>query len=1113
MSSNQAGGSGADSSSSTNGNGNSNGGSDTIIAIVALVVSVIALIGTGLQVVQQYMASAAGYSNCDAAVIGPWHTTKKRRFRLSEMRFQVLFETPVFFVCPADNKRGPINGAPVWFVKGDPESIVVTRSLPLDGPGTNNSADKPLQQADGKQNETTDHASQATSSMPKIAHVLQDKRGVHTADNEMSTWVRLLQELHRMERDSQHWQKTQVELNPPHSACSFEEHKLCVALQSKKRSWDTMPSSISRPYAASTICHLIEMAAMLGIYWKEFDRSAGRYRAEGNGYVLTGNHMADLGIVFTFQICGKSRFKENRIIPADEAKELAFGLVPTIFRRKEDLRRLAFTSDDTRSLETLLLGNRNELAETLASIGCNTNTSNSLRDETKKHGHLFPLAFEITGMLGRTLHIKKSLFRFLPNPTFYHWDRKYFSMQKLLQEYRSEIGRLGANELQIKELQTLANLTADLLLRKPERDKAGRVKRALEDTIDRPLMTVLHENLDRCDLYLKRKGRKAVEIVLREHVQELLHMVNNEGDYGPGREELAETAWLQQDDVHSDDNNPNIVHADKFGAENIDADVAGDDVDGNGNVFRRLEAASVWCTLVFRMLCWLLLHDFIGIFKEARSAYKEKKETLRQERHSGIRRARTFDLSRSGGYHGPPCEVEEYDDAHHYDQREGYYHNHRSLGQAASPLYLEDGGHSRRLSLDGGDRRSHYSLNNRQPRRSQRSSTGSGTSVNGTRSSFRPHQPPLNAHNLRDLSEACDGHSQAPDSRRNSYGLNAKTSGHNLVPLRSALNDIPPRSVTHTAALPQGSSNSPAVALSSPRASILVHRPRSFSALSRQLKDSGNVPPPKLIDTNLAYGNIPPDLESRIDLDPEAFVVDAADEFKESYATTLVDRIETLLNEAQCIHHTAASIIRHLQDRPEAAAAVAVTLAELSALLTKLSPAYLGVVKGGSPAVFALLASPQFLIGTSIVVGATVILFGGWKIVKRISEVRAAPEEGKQAFATGDQSGGFSQQHAAGIDSEIQLDTAEEPLSALRSSSRGYEEALVLEEELCTIETWRRGIEPVLDGGPGIKPWEAKRSNRQISRTHVDTKYTLLPPPPPITSPEQYSKQRTGDKN
>lgn len=267
-------------------------------------------------------------------------------------------------------------------------------------------------------------------------------------------------------------------------------------------------------------------------------------------------------------------------------------------------------------------------------------------------------------MLGRTLHIKKSLFRFLPNPTFYHWDRKYFSMRKLLQEYRSEIGLLEADEPQIKELQTLANAIADLLLRKPERDEVGRAKRAAEDAIDRPLMNILHENLDKCDLFLKKRGRKGVELVLREHVQELLRMVNNEGEYGsPNMEvggagvgtgpssyghartgessplgtgsdgakfgvplrfndvmtaspevrqrtlmriyfsrlqprvvQLAEEAWLQQDDGDSDD-------------EDTEFD-DGDDGGGNGNGPRKLEAASVWCTLVFRMLCWLLLHDF-----------------------------------------------------------------------------------------------------------------------------------------------------------------------------------------------------------------------------------------------------------------------------------------------------------------------------------------------------------------------------------------------------------------------------------------------------------------------------------------------------------------------
>lgn len=299
-------------------------------------------------------------------------------------------------------------------------------------------------------------------------------------------------------------------------------------------------------------------------------------------------------------------------------------------------------------------------------------------------------------MLGRTLHIKKSLFRFLPNPTFYHWDRKYFSMRRLLQEYRTEVGRLALDEPQIKELQTLASAIADLLLRKLERNGAGRAKRPPEDAIDRPLMNILHDNLDRCDLFLKRKGRKAVEIVLREHVQELLRMVNNEGEYGsttnvaggtagagagagigaepsasgPARSgdssplgavssddsrlmaplrfddvmtaspevrqrtlmriyfsrlqprvvQLAEEAWLQQDDGDSDDEDVDVdgANRDNEGDENNENGDNGEN-DGNnkhsgggggGSRPRKLEAASVWCTLVFRMLCWLLLHDF-----------------------------------------------------------------------------------------------------------------------------------------------------------------------------------------------------------------------------------------------------------------------------------------------------------------------------------------------------------------------------------------------------------------------------------------------------------------------------------------------------------------------
>ncbi|ETS74379.1 hypothetical protein PFICI_14245 [Pestalotiopsis fici W106-1] len=203
----------------------------------------------------------------------------------------------------------------------------------------------------------------------------------------------------------------------------------------------------------------------------------------------------------------------------------------------------------------------------------------------------------------------------------------------------------------------------------------------------------------------------------------------------------------------------------------------------------------------------------------------------------------------------------------------------------------------------------------------------------------------------------------------------------------------------------------------------------------------------KEIDMNLAYGNIPPDLASRVDLDP-AYKAAA----KEQHAHTLMERVEGLLIEAHCMHHTANHMIEHLKTRPEAAAAVALTLAELSTLLGKMSPSFLGAIKAGSPAVFALLASPQFLIAAGLTVGVTVVMFGGWKIVKRIKEAKEAEAamafEAQQAppmhYPVGDL--------PMGRDHVLPYPPTE--------YSAEFDEALVLEEELSTIETWRRGIAP-----------------------------------------------------
>lgn len=213
-----------------------------------------------------------------------------------------------------------------------------------------------------------------------------------------------------------------------------------------------------------------------------------------------------------------------------------------------------------------------------------------------------------------------------------------------------------------------------------------------------------------------------------------------------------------------------------------------------------------------------------------------------------------------------------------------------------------------------------------------------------------------------------------------------------------------------------------------PGQSMALPRRRASHELPRLLPRGSH-----FIDMDMAYGNIPPDLADRYDLDP-AYL----EQKNKMRARALVHRVEDLLDEAHCVQHSAKAIIVHLQENPDAAAAVALTLGELAAALSKMSPAFIGFLKGGSPAVFALLASPQFLIASGVAVGVTVVMFGGWKIVKKNKEARTTRE------ALAFEGAGLLNQPA--------------PSNTGSTFSAGVDEALVIKEELSTIETWRRGI-------------------------------------------------------
>lgn len=142
------------------------------------------------------------------------------------------------------------------------------------------------------------------------------------------------------------------------------------------------------------------------------------------------------------------------------------------------------------------------------------------------------------------------------------------------------------------------------------------------------------------------------------------------------------------------------------------------------------------------------------------------------------------------------------------------------------------------------------------------------------------------------------------------------------------------------------------------------------------------------IDMDLAYGDYNEGALAPRELDPPAPFPQPNNQqlqkIEDPELNGLVGKAQWLLEEADCLHHSAQTTMAHLEKHPDAMAAVALTLAEISNLIVKATPAALSMLKSAAPAVFGLLASPQFLIAAGVGIGATVVMFGGYKIIKQI---------------------------------------------------------------------------------------------------------------------------------
>ena len=203
----------------------------------------------------------------------------------------------------------------------------------------------------------------------------------------------------------------------------------------------------------------------------------------------------------------------------------------------------------------------------------------------------------------------------------------------------------------------------------------------------------------------------------------------------------------------------------------------------------------------------------------------------------------------------------------------------------------------------------------------------------------------------------------------------------------------------------------------SPQPGELVRRHTGHPPMSRSLPVSRRASHND-IDMDLAYGDAPPPL-------PVSKIEDTG-ELRDK-----LTGLQRLLEECNCLQHSAGATIENLQKNPEALAAVGLTLAEISTLVTKLAPGALPGIKASFPAIMALLASPQFAIAAGVAVGVTIIAFGGYKIVKKIQASNRERHDEAMLLVDAE---GADQQPASPAES----------LDELR--------------ELSSVERWRRGI-------------------------------------------------------
>jgi hypothetical protein len=207
---------------------------------------------------------------------------------------------------------------------------------------------------------------------------------------------------------------------------------------------------------------------------------------------------------------------------------------------------------------------------------------------------LLTVSFELIGMLGKVFRLRGSNFRMLPNPTLDPWVKKprpggpsHWKIGNLLQVFQNKVTDLSMKTGITASTTIISRYWEPLVLPEMDEFKLQLIKREL-----------LHDTVDEITKYLLSLKQSDVLSVLVWHIERVAaHLEDQKSPINTISFTSMNSAEVLMN-YYFDIIRPEVISCKSDGEIKMLSDT--DQEQRNG----------IWLALMFRMLCWLMLHDF-----------------------------------------------------------------------------------------------------------------------------------------------------------------------------------------------------------------------------------------------------------------------------------------------------------------------------------------------------------------------------------------------------------------------------------------------------------------------------------------------------------------------